>query len=31
VRITANTKDDTIELENWASEPVRLQQVKILK
>jgi len=31
VKITANTKDDTIDLENWASEPVRLQQVKILK
>lgn len=30
-KISYNKKDDTIELENWASEPVRLNEVKILK
>jgi len=30
-KITRNTKDNVVELENWATEPVRLTNVKIVR
>ena len=30
-KITLNKKDNVVELENWSTEPVRLNQVKIQK
>jgi hypothetical protein len=28
-KITRNTKDNVVEIENWATEPVRLTNIKV--